>query len=47
MEAAGLANVTFERADLFDLPFAAGHFDHLFVCFVLEHLAAPVGRCWR
>jgi trans-aconitate methyltransferase len=34
-------NVTFRRADLFDLPFAPGSFDHVFVCFVLEHLADP------
>ncbi|RNL86906.1 L-histidine N(alpha)-methyltransferase [Halostreptopolyspora alba] len=34
--------VAFVHADLFDLPFAAGSFDHVFVCFVLEHLAAPV-----
>ena len=39
--AAGLANVQFRQADLFDLPFATGAFDHVFVCFVLEHLARP------
>ena len=39
---AGLANVEFQRHDIFDLPFAAGSFDHVFVCFVLEHLARPV-----
>jgi len=33
--------VHFGAADLFHLPFAEGTFDHLFVCFVLEHLAAP------
>jgi SAM-dependent methyltransferase len=38
---AGLPNVTFQRADLLSLPFAAGEFDHVFVCFVLEHLASP------
>jgi SAM-dependent methyltransferase len=38
---AGLTNVAFERADIFALPFAAGWFDHVFVCFVLEHLAQP------
>jgi SAM-dependent methyltransferase len=38
---AGFANVAFAQADLFDLPFAPGHFDHLFVCFVLEHLPHP------
>ena len=40
--AAGLSNVTFQRADIFDLPFAPASFDHVFVCFVLEHLARPV-----
>ncbi len=29
------------RADLFDLPFNDAAFDHLFVCFVLEHLREP------
>lgn len=32
-------NVEFRRADLFDL--AGEEFDHLFVCFVLEHLREP------
>ncbi|MFD0905458.1 methyltransferase domain-containing protein [Actinomadura sediminis] len=36
------ARVTFVRADLRDLPFADAEFDHLFVCFVLEHLPDPV-----
>ncbi|MBI5685763.1 MAG: methyltransferase domain-containing protein [Verrucomicrobia bacterium] len=40
--AAGLTNVEFQRADIFNLPFAPGSFDHVFVCFVLEHLARPV-----
>ncbi len=40
---AGLGNVEFLRADLFSLPFAPASFDHVFVCFVLEHLAEPVG----
>jgi SAM-dependent methyltransferase len=39
---AGIDNVSFERGDLFDLP-AREPFDHVFVCFVLEHLADPVG----
>ncbi len=39
---AGLGNVTFRQADIFALPFAAASFDHVFVCFVLEHLARPV-----
>lgn len=40
-ERAGITNVEFRRGDLFDLPFAPGWFDHLFVCFVLEHLPRP------
>jgi SAM-dependent methyltransferase len=39
---AGFTNVTFRQADIFDLPFAPASFDHVFVCFVLEHLAQPV-----
>lgn len=40
--AAGLTNVQFQQADIFDLPFGQGSFDHIFVCFVLEHLSRPV-----
>lgn len=39
---AGLTNVEFRQGDISDLPFDAGSFDHVFVCFVLEHLARPV-----
>jgi len=42
VEQAGLANVELQRADIFSLPFDAGSFDHVFVCFVLEHLSRPV-----
>lgn len=42
MDRCGITNVTFRQADLFDLPFEKQSFDHLFVCFVLEHLARPV-----
>jgi SAM-dependent methyltransferase len=42
VRAAGLTNVAFREADIFALPFAAASFDHVFVCFVLEHLARPV-----
>jgi SAM-dependent methyltransferase len=38
VEAAGLRNVEFRELDLFRLPFEAASFDHVFVCFVLEHL---------
>ena len=40
--AAGLTNVYFEKADIFNLPFVQEFFDHIFVCFVLEHLARPI-----
>ena len=36
---AGIKNVVFQQADLYSLPFRAESFDHVFVCFVLEHLA--------
>ena len=39
---AGLTNVEFGQADIFALPFKAESFDHVFVCFVLEHLSRPV-----
>jgi ubiquinone/menaquinone biosynthesis C-methylase UbiE len=42
VQAAAIDNVTFQQADIFQLPFPAGSFDHVFVCFVLEHLAKPV-----
>ena len=38
----GLQNVTVRQADIFNLPFEPQSFDHVFVCFVLEHLADPV-----
>lgn len=41
VEQAGFANVTFREADLLALPFAPASFDHVFVCFVLEHLPDP------
>ncbi|GAA2062109.1 methyltransferase domain-containing protein [Streptomyces albiaxialis] len=36
------ADVAWYEADLHELPFADGAFDHVFVCFVLEHLPDPV-----
>jgi SAM-dependent methyltransferase len=39
----GLANVHFQQADIFALPFVEEAFDHLFVCYVLEHLSDPLG----
>jgi SAM-dependent methyltransferase len=40
--AAGIGNVDFQQGDIFHLPFAAESFDHIFLCFVLEHLPRPV-----
>ena len=37
----GIENVTFRAGDLFSLPFGPQSFDHVFVCFVLEHLPNP------
>ncbi|RJX34255.1 MAG: methyltransferase domain-containing protein [Desulfurivibrio sp.] len=42
LEAAGLSNVSFQQGDIFHLPFQPHSFDHVFVCFVLEHLADPL-----
>jgi len=39
--AAGYHNVEFHTANLFDLPFGEENFDHVFLCFLLEHLAEP------
>lgn len=40
-EMMGLPNIAFQQADIFNLPFPDSSFDHVFVCFVLEHLANP------
>lgn len=40
--AAGLPNVEFRRADIHALAGDSATFDHVFVCFVLEHLDDPV-----
>jgi SAM-dependent methyltransferase len=37
----GLTNVSFRQGDIFHLPFEPETFDHIFVCFVLEHLSDP------
>ena len=36
-----ITNVEFLTADIFDLPFPENGFDHIFLCFVLEHLEKP------
>ncbi len=42
IEENGINNVFFYEADIMNLPFADETFDHLFVCFVLEHLDDPL-----
>jgi SAM-dependent methyltransferase len=42
IEREGIRNVEFMVADIFDLPFEDGSFDHIFMCFVLEHLRDPM-----
>lgn len=42
IEAAGLTNVEFEQGDIYDLHFTDETFDHIFLCFMLEHLPKPV-----
>jgi trans-aconitate methyltransferase len=42
VEQAGHRNVEFQQANIFSLPFKAASFDHVFVCFVLEHLPQPI-----
>ncbi|HNW50312.1 MAG TPA: methyltransferase domain-containing protein [Prolixibacteraceae bacterium] len=37
-----IENVIFKQADIFNLPFEEDYFDHIFVCFVLEHLTNPI-----
>lgn len=39
---AKIKNVVFGQADINHLPFEDGSFDHVFVCFVLEHLKDPL-----
>jgi len=38
----GFTNVTFRQADICNLPFQTGAFDHVFVCFTLEHIPDPL-----
>jgi ubiquinone/menaquinone biosynthesis C-methylase UbiE len=38
----GIANVAFEAANIYQLPYADGSFDAAFTCAVLQHLAAPL-----
>ncbi len=42
IDTCGFSNVTFQQGDIYDLKFPDNHFDHVFVCFVLEHLSNPI-----
>jgi SAM-dependent methyltransferase len=42
IRAEGVKNVTFRQGDIFHLPFRKESFDHIFVCFLLEHLENPL-----
>ena len=42
IQALNIKNVMLQIGDIFNLPFEAESFDHIFVCFVLEHLSNPV-----
>lgn len=42
IEQAGFTNVSFKQGDIFNLAFKPKSFDHIFLCFVLEHLGQPV-----
>jgi ubiquinone/menaquinone biosynthesis C-methylase UbiE len=37
-----ITNVTFQKENILSLSFPDRHFDHIFVCFVLEHLVKPL-----
>lgn len=41
VRAEGITNVSFQQGDIFSLDFEEESFDHIFVCFVLEHLPDP------
>jgi len=41
IRSAGFRNVMFQRADVYSMTFAPAAFDHVFACFVLEHLSQP------
>jgi ubiquinone/menaquinone biosynthesis C-methylase UbiE len=38
----GFTNVNFHSGDIYNLPVGENEFDHIFVCFVLEHLQHPL-----
>ena len=41
IRSAGFRNVVFQQADVYSAAFGPDAFDHIFACFVLEHLSRP------
>src|SRR5208337_1898433 len=42
MQSLNIKNVEFQVGNIFNLDFESESFDHIFVCFVLEHLSNPI-----
>ncbi len=42
IEKEDISNIVFQQANIMDLPFNDESFDHVFICFVLEHLSKPL-----
>jgi ubiquinone/menaquinone biosynthesis C-methylase UbiE len=42
IEESGIMNVEFQIRNIYDLNYSDEFFDHIFVCFVLEHLPDPI-----
>lgn len=41
LSARGLSNVSFEQQDIYEMSYPDNSYDHIFCCFVLEHLQDP------
>lgn len=42
VRSSGVTRASFRQADVYHLPFPQASFDHVFVCFLLEHLKDPL-----
>ncbi|OHD14793.1 MAG: methyltransferase type 11 [Spirochaetes bacterium GWD1_27_9] len=42
IQSLNINNVEFQTGNIFDLKFPDEYFDHIFICFVLEHLPTPI-----
>ncbi|MGD8367853.1 MAG: methyltransferase domain-containing protein [Desulfobacterales bacterium] len=47
LRSAGSPEIGLIQGNIFDLPFRPGTFDHVFLCFVLEHLSEPAAALRR